>query len=72
MLDFIINKIGPNSNSLVQIKQWTVAFMTPFGLYDTLKEAVERVSPNDLDPQMCVIPVVLAIGENGYQEIVSR
>lgn len=43
-----------------KIRRWTVRFMTPFGLCETLSEAVDVVCKANVDPRMSIFPVAVA------------
>lgn len=53
-----------------QIQEWTIWYMTPFGLYQELDKAVKRVS--DMDPNLTVIPVPVAIASDRIFEVWIR
>lgn len=54
------------------IKEWVVWFTTPYGLCETAKEASAKCEAGDIDPELCVMPVPVAIGEDGTYEVVVR
>lgn len=53
------------------IERWEVWFMTPFGLCDDFETAKQRLKDNDLDPDLCIVPVPVAISGDIY-EVVTR
>lgn len=54
------------------ITAFVVWFMTPFGLIDNLDEAVDKCNENDVPPQAVIVPVPVAIDEEGRYEMVVR
>ena len=54
------------------IEEWVVWFSTPYGLFETAAEASTRCEDGDLDPELCVMPVPVAVAEDGAYEVVVR
>lgn len=52
-----------------QITDWQVWWMTPFGITPDREEAIERVRKLDMDPELTVSPIPVAIDSNGQFEI---
>lgn len=46
-----------------------VWFMTPFGLTDDYESAVKRLVADDMDVELCLKPVAVAITETNYEVI---
>jgi hypothetical protein len=44
-----------------KILRWTVWFQTPFGLYGDLTIAVKQCQKNDIDPDLGIQPVPVAL-----------
>ena len=55
----------------VQIERWEVWFMTPFGVTNDVETAKKIVEDRDLDPDLTIVPVPVAISGSDY-EIVTR
>lgn len=70
MVNMATNEIGIKDD-IFNIEKWQVWFMTPFGLYETQSQAVERVKAADLDPDSTIVPVPVAISAR-YHEVVTR
>jgi hypothetical protein len=71
MVNLDAGRITLDGTSSTPIEKWDVWFMTPFGVFDNLAAAVKRCKGSDLDPEMTIIPVPVAI--SGTQtEIVRR
>lgn len=77
MISFKHNKIGPNLESLTSIKEIKVVWITPRGIIadarplDSLHQATELCEADKLDPDASIRPAVMAIGEDGYNEIIG-
>lgn len=50
-----------------KIKRWEVWFRTPWGLCNNTLDAVEALEHADLDPNISIIPVTVAISETTYE-----
>ena len=61
-----------NLKDFSKIMKWDVWFVTPFGLATSLDQAVARCIESDLDPEMCIKPVPVALAEDGSYELVAR
>lgn len=53
-----------------KITGWGIMFQTPFGLCDTLEQAVERVEEVDMIPELVIKPVAVAITERSYEVVI--
>ena len=71
MIDFKNQEMGFNEQR-IKIKEWRVLFQTPFGLCETTAQAIAKCQENDLDPNVCVLPVSVAFGEDGQYEASAR
>lgn len=49
------------------ILRWQVVFQTPMGWFEKLSDANEACAAVDLNPQLCVVPVVMAISETLHE-----
>lgn len=49
------------------IKEFVAAFATPFGICDTVEQAIQACKSRDMDPELNIKPVVLAVGETTYE-----
>lgn len=58
--------------NVFEIKKWEVWFQTPFGLMESHDDAITFCKSRDLDPTLCVIPVPVALGDNGDYEAFQR
>lgn len=54
-----------------RIKRWEVWFRTPWGLCSNTADAVEALEAAELDPNISIIPVSVAIGETTYEVMVT-
>ncbi len=50
-----------------RIEKWVVWFRTPWGLCETLHEACEVMKKNELDPDMGIIPVPVAVSNATHE-----
>lgn len=50
-----------------QIKNFKVHFQTPFGLCESMEQAVGACKSRDMDPELNIRPVVVAEGETRYE-----
>jgi hypothetical protein len=50
------------------IREWAVWFLSPFGLHANLKDAIEKCQQADLDPEILIQPVAVALDEDGQYE----
>lgn len=58
-------------DKIVDIKEFGVYFRTGFGLHTTIIEAIQCCQSRDLDPEMNIKAVPVAIGVDGsYEELV--
>lgn len=53
-----------------RIKGFEVWFSTPYGLYQFLDRAIQKCVESDLEPELCIKPVVVAVGENDICEVI--
>lgn len=51
------------------IKKWVVWFMTPFGVTPSLEEASGKCIKADLDPDLNITPVAVAVDNTDEHEI---
>jgi hypothetical protein len=65
----LLNQQLEHNFGFADIQSWEVWFMTPFGVTPNLKEANEKCIAKDLEPDLVVTPVAVAIGNNGHYEI---
>lgn len=58
--------IGPMSTPIAKFEVW---FSTPFGIEPELDKAIEACASRDLDPEICIKPTPVAVGEepNTYE-----
>lgn len=64
---------GTNSDvSNEPIKKWEVWFRIPFGLVQGHEEAVRLCEEANLNPEMTILPVPVAIGTAGIYETFER
>ena len=68
MIDLTTNSFFV-SGKHIPISKWVVWFVTTFGLTPNLEEAKMRCVASDIDPELNVTPVPVAIAEDGYYEI---
>ncbi len=63
-------KFGTAGIGHTKIQGWVVWFLCPFGLYEHLEEAVIRCQECDIDPNLGISPVPVAIWKsmNGDQD----
>jgi hypothetical protein len=54
------------------IQNFVVEFLTPWGCFPTLEEAVEKCSALDMDPTLIINPVVVILDKAGRSEMVVR
>jgi hypothetical protein len=54
-----------------KILSFEVWFQTPWGLIDKLDDAVARCVAHDIDPNINLVPVSVAITETNY-EVIGR
>lgn len=59
-------------DKVMSIRAWEVWFQTPFGLVDNLVGARKLVQNRDLDPELTIVPVCVALGDGDYYEVVVR
>jgi len=52
-----------------KIQDWKVMFQTPFGVCETLDQAIQRVEEVDLIPELVIRPVAVVITETSYEVI---
>lgn len=64
MFNLSDNTAGPNGK---KIKSWSVWFQTPFGLFTNLEEAVIKVQNHEMDPDLAIIPLPVALTEDSYE-----
>ncbi len=70
MIDFENQTIGPNQDNLSPIARTEVVYITPFGVFDGLGQAVVYVKGKGLDTRESIRPGVQLIGVSGYKEII--
>lgn len=49
------------------ITSWQVWFRTPFGLCDSLELAIKGTKDMDLSPNLCIVPVAVAVTATTYE-----
>lgn len=49
------------------ILRWQVVFQTPMGWFEKLDDANTACAAVDLSPQLCVVPVVMAISQTMHE-----
>lgn len=54
------------------IDRWAVWFRTPVGLHSELSAAINWCTKNDMNPDLMIVPVPVAVAANGMYEAVSR
>ena len=54
------------------INHWETWFQTPVGLFTELDLAIKRMQELDLDPELIIRPVAVAVSSDGYYEVCSR
>lgn len=62
-----INKTVTISGKTEPIIRFQVMFQTPFGLMDNLDDAVLRTAASDMDAELAVVPVSVAVCETLYE-----
>lgn len=50
-----------------RIKKWEVWFRTPWGLCQNTLDAVEALEKAQMDPNISLLPVAVAISETTYE-----
>ena len=58
------NSAGVNNQP---IKAWVVYFRSPFGISRTINEAIDICKKNEFNPDLCIIPVPVAITDTSYE-----
>lgn len=53
---------------VAKITVWDTVFLTPFGFTPKLEDAVQACKDHDLDPDVCVRPIPVAVSEDGSRE----
>lgn len=67
------NKIYGHSGDPEEIVNWEVWFLVPMkGLFRDREVAIKEADGMDLDPDMVVIPVSVAVGSEGGYEAVLK
>lgn len=64
----LVDKIVELKDSKGNITSFEVWWVTPFGMFDKLDEAIVRLKEIDLDPNLILKPIVVAICDNGLYE----
>lgn len=72
MINLENGKITVNGDDWEPIDHWEVWFMTPFGILSNSNHASKACKSNDMDPNMSVIPVPVAVSKSGIVEVVRR
>jgi hypothetical protein len=72
MINLESGKMTVNGEDWYPIARWEVWFMTPFGVCKDLGPAVRLLKGRDLEPDMTIVPVTVAISQNNDVEIVRR
>lgn len=52
-----------------KIKKWTTWFRTPWGLCETLDDAVKICVQNDYDPELAIIPLSVAVSGSTHEVV---
>lgn len=68
----LTNKTLTFDSKPLPIKQFTVWFITPMGLIERIDDAIEKCKESDMDPELCIVPVPVAIDEAGRYEVIVR
>lgn len=71
MINLENGKMSVDGDNWFPIEQWETWFQTPFGVCQHLGPAVRSCKQRDLDPDLVIIPVAVAIAGNNV-EIVRR
>lgn len=53
----------------IPIVKWETWFQTPFGITPDREEAVRRCTEAEIDPEVNVTPVPVALGSDGSNEV---
>lgn len=73
MIDYTNNRII-HGDKEEEIIKWTCWFRTPVGgLYVNVQDALkslEKISGQDVDPQMLIFPVPVALSSTLYEEVI--
>lgn len=72
MINLEQGKMTVDGENWFLISRWEVWFMTPFGVCNQLGQAVRAVKARDMEPDMVIVPVTVAISSNNDVEIVRR
>jgi hypothetical protein len=52
-----------------KIKKWTVWFRVPWGLCETMDEAVKVCKAKEYDPELAIIPVPVAVSGSTHEVV---
>lgn len=64
MFDLENNTAGPDNG---KIESWTVWFHTPFGVFTSLDNAIEKCQKHELDCNVAIIPIPVAKTTSSYE-----
>jgi hypothetical protein len=67
----VVDRTISLGDKVVPIQAWQVWWRTPFGLHRGLGDAVAAVREGEMDPRHTVVPVAVAVGDDGttYEEM---
>lgn len=72
MINLENGKMTVDGENWSPIDRWEVWFMTPFGIVNSPTQAAKACGSNNMDPNMTIIPVTVAISKNNDVEVVRR
>jgi hypothetical protein len=53
------------------ILEWKVFFQCPFGITDNLDNAIKVCEENSFNPNLCIIPVAVAITQSSMEVVIK-
>lgn len=71
MIDYKGNTVSPEwptERPEAVIVRWDTMFITPVGVMD-LESAIKFCESHDMDPNLCIKAVSVAVAEDGYKEV---
>jgi hypothetical protein len=72
MIDLTSSALERNGK-VKAISEWVVWFMTPFGIAATSKDAIELCQKRDIDPEINITPIPVAMASDGdYEMFIPR
>lgn len=71
MISFKRKEVGPNLQSFEPIQEFKIMWLTHRGQTDSLDEAVQLCVNDGLEPDASIRPVVVAVGDCGYTELIG-